>query len=165
MHVTAAGSVGSPIPMATSGGPHPPDKWAGVAASLIGRLIVIDEESTSLKAAEARHAKPLFEINVARVLEPYFDLVMVNEDQQISLGTVTSRIDPYTVEQYVPDALAAVSFAALDTPFQTFFSSDIPRFLPLTDKSPQATVAAILTQLFLDAANVQRLWAFDQKGH
>lgn len=138
--------------LVTDGGPHPPDKWAALAARRIVDLVQIDEQSDSEAAATARKAKPRLAITLSDDIETYFASVMAAEDAGVASGSIAERGAPFDVSADLDAAVAAVTSAAS------------PVFQHFADPEVQSVVRNILTQLFLDAANIQRSWAFDAKG-
>lgn len=141
--------------LVTNGGPHPPDKWAALAAGKVADLIQIDEQSDTDAAAVARKAKPRFSLDVADAIEDEFLAVTNAEAERVVNGLVTSRTDPFDVESYLDDAVSSVVEASGNTPFSQHFANP----------AVQQVVRVILKQYFLDAANIQRSWSFDAKGH
>lgn len=140
--------------LATNGGPHPPDKWASLSASKIADLIQIDTQSNSDAATVARKAKPKFIADLASILEGQFSSVAAAERLSVKSGAVKQRNAPFNIDLNLKDALAAVSETAKPTPFAQHFNlSDV-----------QKAVSIILKQHFMDAANIERSWAFDEKG-
>lgn len=138
--------------LVTNGGPHPPDKWASIAASKIADLIQVDNLSDSEAAAAARKAKPRFAIAVSEAVEPVFAAIMAAERDGVATGAIASRIDAFNVAGHLDGAVAGI--VAQSGQFSGHF--ELPEVQQVTRK--------ILTQLFLDAANIQRSWAFDAKG-
>lgn len=141
--------------LVTNGGPHPPDKWASLAAGKIADLIQIADQSDSDAATAARKAKPRFALDVSEALEASFRDVTSEEESRVKDGDVTSRQAPFAVDPHLDDAVSSVVSAAAQTPFSNHFN----------DANVQQAVRIILKQYFLDAANIQRSWAFDAKGH
>jgi hypothetical protein len=140
--------------LVTNGGPHPPDKWAALSASKISDLIQIDELSDSDAAVLARKAKPRFSVGVADALETSFYNVMADERAKVNSGAVSTRLDPFAVDSYLDASVTAVVNASAGTPFSDHFAlSDV-----------QSVVRNIIKQNFIEAANVQRSWAFDARG-
>ena len=142
------------VVIVSNGGPHPADKWAAVTAEKIAGFIQVDELSISEEAAAARKAKPRFEIAIADAVEPDFSNAMSAEKSAVEAGTVTARNDTFNVGQYSDSAFQSVISAASATPFAKHFEAP----------DVQAIIKNIITQNILDAANIQRSWAFDAKG-
>lgn len=139
----------------TNGGPHPPDVWASVTANAIANMIQIDAQSDSASASEARMAKPVFSLAVMQALYPVFQNVAADEAANVANGTTKTRSDPFSVNSaYLTQALAAITNAALNTPFQAFFA----------DHNTQSVCISIIQQNVLDSANITRSWSFDAKG-
>ena len=140
--------------LVTNGGPHPPDKWAALTAKQIAALIQIDEQSDTAAAATARKAKPRLEIAISDAIESSFTQIMSDELALVNTGAITARNDPFQADQYIDAALSGAVATTVGTPFEVHFS----------DAAVQAIVRSIISQNILDAANVQRSWAFDDKG-
>ena len=140
--------------LVTNGGPHPPDKWAALAANKIADLIQIDELSDTAVAAQARKAKPRLTLDLADALEPQFSTATQDELGRVNAGSVASRSAPFAVDQYISPAVATVVTTTAPTMFGTHFA----------DPDVQSVVGNILKSVFLDALNIERSWAFDAKG-
>lgn len=143
-----------PIVLVSNGGPHPPDRWAAVAASLISARIVIDECAITPEAAEARKAKRRFNVAVAEALEPAFLAVADAEKNAVQGNSKIKRHDQFNVEKYVAEGVKTVSACAIGTPFEAAFQIAAARQL----------IQNILSQNFIDAANIARSWSLDAKG-
>lgn len=140
--------------LATSGGPHPPDKWASLSASKIADLIQVDMQSNSDAATAARKAKPQFILNLASALEASFSSVAAAERNSVKSGAVKQRNAAFNIDANLKSAIGVVLDTAAPTPFAEHFKlSDV-----------QKAVSIILQQHFIDAANIERSWAFDAKG-
>jgi hypothetical protein len=140
--------------LVTDGGPHPPDKWAALAAKKLGDLIDIDRQSSSDEAAQARKAKPRLMLDWEDALEPLFDTATQDEAARVESGLIATRFDAFDADQYVVGASNAVLAASSATVFAEHFNQP----------DVQLVVGNILKQVFLDAMNIQRSWAFDAKG-
>lgn len=150
----SAGQVGNVMLLITNGGPHPPDKWAYAAAVFTADLVQFDEKSNSNAAAQARRGKPVFVDSISSALEPMFLTAMTDEQDRIDNNQVTHRTDPFAVDGYLNGAVNAVVTASHGSPFTSHFAK----------QATQDVVRNILKQVFIDAANSQRSWAFDAKG-
>lgn len=140
--------------MVTNGGPHPPDKWASLAAGQVANLISIDEQSNSQAAANGRKAKPQFAINCASALETIFNTAMSDATALVNNGTVKVRHSPIDVAPYLNSVEAAVISSAGGTMFAGQFSNQTAR----------SAVDRIVGQYLADAINISRSWALDAKG-
>lgn len=140
--------------LVTDGGPHPPDKWASVVGARIADLVQIEVASDTEAAALARKAKPRFSLDVCDAVEAFFSDVMAAEVAAVDDGSVAARHSPFSIDAFLGPATAAVVAAAGGTPFAGHFA------LP----EVQDAVRNILKQYFIEAANIQRSWAFDAKG-
>lgn len=140
--------------MVTNGGPHPPDKWASLAAGKIADLIQIDETSNSDLTVKARKAQPRFALDLADALEPLFATVTQDELARVNSGVVTGRFDAFHPEDYVTAAMTTASAVSGATMFSEHFN----------DPDVQTIVRRILQETILDATNIERSWAFDAKG-
>lgn len=140
--------------LVTDGGPHPADKWASLIGERIAGLIEIDAKSDSPEAALARKAKPRFALDIADAIEGQLTILATAEVGRIGSGDTKSRNDPFDVDGPTTAALASVVATADGTPFALHFQTPVV----------QAAVGRIIKQHFIDAANNQRSWQFDQKG-
>lgn len=144
------------LTLASNGGVHPPDRLAAIAVSQISDLIYIDEKSISDDAVAARKALPLFQIATANTIEPYIDSIYAAEKSNVVENPLIKRTDPFDIQSYVTSATSDIISAADGTPFATPIQTHLAVFQP--------TVASILAQIFIDAANVQRSTSLDALG-
>ena len=145
--------------LATDGGPHPVDKWARTTAwQIVNHLIVVDENSTSALAIEARKARDELEPKLRTIMEAHHTAVQTGEQQKLAtdgadrlvpFATVEAR-DAAVAEHVEVDAVVAaiVEETKIHPLIFDHFSKD----------ETQAAVAAILHSHFASVIDIERDW-------
>lgn len=130
--------------LATDGGPHSAEKWAGATAS---QIIQIGADASGKQAAEARR----LELQVLDILEKaHADLQAYERKRLTRDGTERLGFD-IVPEKHMDDPVALILAAAAASPFAEHFARE----------EVQAYVRSVVGSHFATSIHIERSWKAD----